>query len=68
MPEVTGQTPQSHAQGAEDLTIPPAHGRAGRGTASILPHLNRQQQINDKPVPAEGAGDDVPLPHRSKSE
>jgi hypothetical protein len=36
----------------EDLTIPPTHGRAGRGVASILPHLDRQQQINDRGKPA----------------
>lgn len=35
---------------ADDLTIPPVHGRAGRGVASIVPHLARQQQINDKPA------------------
>jgi hypothetical protein len=42
----------------DDLTIPPTHGRAGRGVASILPHLDRQQQINDRGKPAEV---DIPL-------
>jgi hypothetical protein len=37
------------ARPSQDLTIPPCHGRAGRGAASIVPHLDRQQQINDKP-------------------
>lgn len=36
----SGQTPD----------IQPVYGRAGRGVASIVPHLYRQQQINDKPV------------------
>lgn len=26
------------------------HGRGGEGTASIVPHLNRQQEINDRPA------------------
>ncbi|HSV47199.1 MAG TPA: hypothetical protein VLJ58_15530 [Ramlibacter sp.] len=28
----------------DDLTIPPMFGRAGRGAASILPHLQKQVQ------------------------
>lgn len=30
---------------------PPACGRTGTGVDSILPHLDRQQRINDKPAP-----------------
>ncbi|MDB5856980.1 MAG: hypothetical protein JWQ76_669 [Ramlibacter sp.] len=35
----------------QDTDSPPSHGHSGRGAASILPHLNRQQQSNDKPAP-----------------
>ncbi len=37
------RSPCSDAAGQE-LTIPPVHGRAGRGWASILPHLARLKQ------------------------
>ena len=43
-----------------DLTIPPVYGRAGRGAASILPHLTRWTQERvveadgfDQPPPAD---------------
>jgi hypothetical protein len=68
MPEVKGQTPESRAQCPDDLTIPPAYGRAGRGVASIVPHLNRQQRINDKPAPDAVAGEEAGLPQRSNGE
>lgn len=34
-----------------DLTIPPVYGRAGRGAASIIPHLKRQKltRVSDDP-------------------
>jgi hypothetical protein len=41
----------------------PLYGRAGHGTASIVPHLYRQQQINDKP-----AAEDVPRHDRPSGE
>jgi hypothetical protein len=58
---------EEHARdrGAEDLATPPAHGRGGRGAASILPHLNRQQQINDKPAPDAAADENLPQPGRA---
>lgn len=38
------------ARTGEDPAIAPSHGRGGQGWASIIPHLNRQQEINDKPA------------------
>jgi hypothetical protein len=35
----------------EDNTLPPVQGRSGRGVASILPHLNHQQQTQIKAKP-----------------
>lgn len=55
-------SPEAQESGGDqegDLTTAPQHGRAGRGAASILPHLNRQQRINDKPAPA-GDAEDMP--------
>ncbi len=42
----------------DDLTIPPVHGRAGHGVASILPHLKRQKlaRVSDFP-PSEFPGE-----------
>lgn len=53
-----------NGEGEAGHPTPPRHGRTGHGAASVVPHLNRQQEINDKPAPDRSTEDDLPQPHR----
>jgi hypothetical protein len=53
-------TSEREEKAGKDGPRSPSHGRSGRGAASILPHLDRQQKINDKQPPDGGTGDGKP--------